>query len=513
MATTPTQEGMTAAPPAIMVIFGAAGDLTKRKLVPALYHLCATGLLPERFAMVGVSREQMDTEHYRDLLQREAKKHLGEEFTEDLWNHLIERCYYLHGDFRDPDGYRRLADKLGELDQQCQTPGNYLFYLATPPSLFADITTQLTSVGLTREQDGRWRRVIIEKPFGRNLESARALNHKLHQILEESQIYRIDHYLGKETVQNIMAFRFTNGIIEPIWNHRYIDHVQITVAESLGVENRASYYEEAGALRDMVPNHLLAVLSIVAMEPPISFDADEVRGEQSKVLRAAQALTPEEVLTHTVRGQYGAGMLPTGERVPAYRDEPRIAPDSNTETYVALRMMIDSWRWAGVPFYLRTGKRLPGRFTEVVVEYRHAPSRLFRDSLVKRQNVEPNRMVLRIQPDEGISLGFNAKVPGQAPQLSAVEMDFNYSDHFGDKPSTGYETLIYDCMKGDATLFKRADTVEIAWALMEPILDVWNALPPRNFPNYAAGTWGPKEADELLARDGRKWKICKSCSE
>jgi glucose-6-phosphate 1-dehydrogenase len=418
--------------------------------------------------------------------------------------------FYTPTDVKDPASFKRLSELLSDLDQQRGTSGNRLFYFSTPPTLYAPLTQLLGSVGLNRSSG--WTRVIIEKPFGHDLESMQALNKQVLEVFREEQVYRIDHYLGKETVQNILVLRFANGIFEPLWNRRYVDHVQITAAESLGVENRGGYYDQAGVLRDMIQNHLLQIFTLVAMEPPVSLEADAVRDEKTKVMQAVRPIESQHMDQFAVRGQYAAGAV-NGQPVKGYREEKNVNPDSNTETYVALRMMIDSWRWAGVPFYLRTGKRLPGRFTEVVVEYRHAPSRLFRDSLVKRQNVEPNRMVLRIQPDEGISLGFNAKVPGQAPQLSAVEMDFNYSDHFGDKPSTGYETLIYDCMKGDATLFKRADTVEIAWALMEPILDVWNALPPRNFPNYAAGTWGPKEADELLARDGRKWKICKSCSE
>lgn len=492
----------------IMVIFGAAGDLAKRKLFPALYYLSVAKRLPERFAVLGVSREDFSSENYRELMNTESRAHLGGNYSAEVWERLVKCCHYLQGDFRDPAAYEALAQKLCELDDECQTEGNYLFYMATPPAFFGDIAEQIANVGLAQESDGHWRRLVIEKPFGHDLQSARVLNRKLLGIFNERQLYRIDHYLGKETVQNFLTFRFSNGVIEPIWNRRYIDHVQITVAEPLGVENRASYYEGAGALRDMIPNHLLAVLAMIAMEPPISFDADEIRDEQAKVLRAVQPLTPEEVLTHTVRGQYAAGLMADGSQVPAYRQEAGVAADSQTETFVALSLMIDSWRWAGVPFYLRTGKRMPGRFTEIMVQYKHAPNTAFKNSIMRDKHVEPNIMVLRIQPSEGISLGINAKVPGQAMQLSPVEMDFSYDDYFGNEPSTGYETLIYDCMKGDPTLFKRADIIETAWQLVEPILDVWSALPARDFPNYAAGEWGPAAADELLQRDGRAWRIC-----
>lgn len=508
MLQTDTKNDALPAPPCIMVIFGAAGDLAKRKLFPALYYLSMANQLPEQFAILGVSREDFNTESYRDLMNAGSRTHLDGDYSQEIWDRLVQCCHYLQGDFRDSATYQALAQKLGELDVQCSTPGNYLFYMATPPAFFGDIAVHIAGAGLAAERDGCWRRLVIEKPFGHGLESARELNQTLLKVFDERQLYRIDHYLGKETVQNFFAFRFANGVIEPIWNRRYVDHVQITVAEPLGVENRASYYEGTGALRDMIPNHLLAVLAIIAMEPPISFDADEIRDEQAKVLRAIQPLTPEEVLTHTVRGQYDTGVMPDGAHVPAYRQEPGVAADSQTETFVALRLMIDSWRWAGVPFYLRTGKRLPGRFTEVMVQYKHAPNAAFRRSILKDQPVEPNVMVLRIQPREGISLGINAKVPGQAMQLNPVEMDFSYDDYFGHGPSTGYETLIYDCMQGDPTLFKRADIIETAWQLMEPVLDVWSALPPRDFPNYTAGDWGPTAADELLQRDGRSWRAC-----
>jgi len=353
--------------------------------------------------------------------------------------------------------------------------------------------------------------VVIEKPFGHDLASARAMNHVLHEVMEEHQIYRIDHYLGKESVQNILAYRFANATVEPIWNRRYVDHVQITVSESIGVEQRGSYYDQAGALRDMVPNHLMALLSVVAMEPSNSFDPDAIRDEQVKVLRAIQPFAPDDVLTHAVRGQYAAGRLADGRAVPDYRDEPEVSPQSNTETYAALKLNIDSWRWAGVPFYLRTGKCLPGRFTEIVVQFRNAPNVMFRDTLQGRADVPPNCLVLRIQPDEGIGMSFNAKVPGHSTQLGTVDMNFRYEDYFDNKPTSGYETLIHDVLIGDSTLFKRADHIEASWALVEPVIDVWSALPPRDFPNYVSGSWGPASADELLRRDDHAWRPCKLC--
>ena len=357
--------------------------------------------------------------------------------------------------------------------------------------------------GWRRKANGRWARVIIEKPFGRDLDSARDLNREIKQILEEKQIYRIDHYLGKETVQNIMVFRFANGIFEPIWNRRYIDHVQITAGEIVGVEQRGGYYETAGAMRDMVPNHLFQLVSLTAMEPPISFHADAVRDEQAKALHAIQIPTPEDVLSMAVRGQYGEGHI-GDEHMAAYRSEANVAPDSTTETFAGLKLRIDNWRWADVPFYLRTGKRLAKRTTEIAIQFKRAPFQLFRDTPV--ENLETNRLVLYIQPEEGLSLRFGAKIPGPIMHMGGVEMKFNYVDYFGRTPSTGYERLIYDCMLGDATLFQRADMVEAGWSVITPILDVWKALPPRSFPNYAAGSWGPKEADDLLARDGRWWR-------
>ncbi len=495
------------APAAIVVIFGAGGDLTRRKLLPALFNLERQGLIPEHFAMVGTDRVDMDHDQYRIQIGAGLKEFAGERFSAERWAEVMTKAYYLPGDFRNAASYEKLKTLLSQVDQEQGTPGNYLFYLATPPSFFGDIAAHLADTGLTRETDNQWRRIIIEKPFGHDLESAKALNDNLHKSFNEHQIYRIDHYLGKETVQNIMSYRFGNGTVEPIWNRRYIDYVQITVAEALGVENRASYYEEAGALRDMVANHLLAVLSIIAMEPSNNFDADAIRDEQIKVLKAIQPFEPEDVLSNAIRGQYAEGILDNGTHLHAYRDEPGIDTASSTETFVALKLKIDTWRWAGVPFYLRTGKRMPQRYTEVVIQYKHAPNMMFRDPGRKRQGIEPNQLILGIQPDEGISMTFNAKVPGIGLKVSKVCMDFEYEDYFDESTSaSGYETLIYDCLNGDPTLFKRADNIEVCWQLLQPILDVWNALPARDFPNYPAGSWGPPEADELLAREGHQWR-------
>jgi glucose-6-phosphate 1-dehydrogenase len=489
--------------PCAMVIFGASGDLTKRKLLPSLYHLAKKNLLPAEFALVGCAIEQMSEDEFRNRVRADLEEFGGAAKNCRFCEWLVGRLYYRVGDFRDPRTYQQLRSLLTEVDEKHRTGGNYFYYLATAPALFGDVISQLGAAGLADESNGHWRRVVIEKPFGRDLESARALNQRIAQVLQENQIYRIDHYLGKETVQNILVFRFSNGIFEPIWNRRYIDHVQITVAETLGVEQRGGYYDQAGGLRDMVPNHILQLVTLTAMEPPVSFHADAVRDEQSKILRAIQPFAPEDVLTRAVRGQYGLGTV-EGHGAPGYREEPSVAPDSHTETFVALKLAIDNWRWADVPFYLRTGKRLASRVTEVAIQFRRAPFVLFRDTPVGK--LTPNLLVLHIQPNEGISLRFGAKVPGIQVDIGAVNMDFRYQDYFGNEPSTGYERLLYDCMIGDATLFQRADMVQAGWSVVQPILDVWKALPARSFPNYAAGTWGPKEADDLMARDHRHWR-------
>jgi glucose-6-phosphate 1-dehydrogenase len=495
----PTREP---AGPCLMVIFGAAGDLTKRKLIPALYNLAKAQLLPKEFAVVGIARNEMTTEVFREKLCEDIPNFATERVDPALWDWLVQRLYYMTGTFSDEASYQQLGSLLAKVDKDHGTAGNYLYYLATSPTFFAEIIKQLGAAGLVSEENGQWRRVIIEKPFGRDLDSARALNRDITKTLRERQIFRIDHYLGKETVQNIMVFRFGNSIFEPIWNRQYIDHVQITVAETVGVEQRGLYYEEAGALRDMVPNHIFQLISLIAMEPPVSFAADAVRDEKAKVLRAITAINPEDVLTCAVRGQYASSL--NGGQAAAYRTEPNVAPDSTTETYAALKVMIDNWRWADVPFYVRTGKRMAKRVTEICIQFRRAPFQLFRKTPV--EHLTPNSLVLQIQPEEEISLRFGAKIPGPAVRMGSVDMDFRYSDYFGTTPNTGYETLLHDCMKDDATLFHRADTVEVGWAIVAPVLDVWKALPPRNFPNYLSGTWGPREADELLKRDGRQWR-------
>jgi glucose-6-phosphate 1-dehydrogenase len=389
------------------------------------------------------------------------------------------------------------------VDLERHTDGNYLFYLATAPKFFAHIVQQLAKAGLSTQENGRWRRVVIEKPFGHDLDSAKALNREIKGVLQENQIYRIDHYLGKETVQNIMVFRFDNAIFEPIWNRRYIDHVQITNAETVGVERRGGYFDNAGTLRDMVPNHVMQLLSLTAMESPVSFQADAVRNEQAKVLHSILPLNSDDVLQRGVRGQYGDGML-AGERVPGYRSESGVAPESRTETFVALKLTIDNWRWAGVPFYLRTGKRMAQRHTEIAIQFKRLPFELFRKAPFHK--LHTNTLVIQIQPVEGISLSFGAKIPGALLRVGSVDMSFEYSKYFGTDANTGYEVLLYDCMIGDATLFQRADMVEAGWTVVDPVLDVWKALPPRKFPNYASGTWGPSEADQLLEVDGRKWR-------
>src|SRR5437588_1275102 len=497
------QGALNTSPPCIMVIFGAAGDLTKRKLVPALYNLRESGLLPENFAIIGVARAEMDDEEFRRRLRDDMHEFAGDEVKTGIWKWLEERLYYLSGNFDDDQIYTRLKELLSKIDKERSAKGNYFFYLATAPDYFAPVVEKLGTIGLVREDDKQWRRVVIEKPFGCDLESAKKLNQEIKQVLNEDQIYRIDHYLGKETVQNILVFRFGNGIFEPIWNRRYIQCVQITAAEEVGVEQRGGYYEGAGALRDMVPNHLLQLVTLTAMEPPISFDADAVRDEQAKILHAIQHPSPEEAAARVVRGQYDAGEI-DGEKVVGYRSEPNVASDSRVETFVALKLLIDNWRWADVPFYLRTGKRLAARDTEIAIQFKRAPFMLFRNTPVER--LSSNRLVLHIQPDEGISLRFGAKVPGPTVSIGAVDMDFDYEDYFGDTPSTGYERLLHDCMVGDATLFQRADQVEAGWSVVAPIQEAWASEPAPDFPNYKAGTWGPKEADELLRSGGAEWE-------
>jgi glucose-6-phosphate 1-dehydrogenase len=497
------QDAMQVIDPCTVVIFGATGDLAKRKLLPAIYNLESRCLLPPQFKVVGVGRKPMTTEEYRDKTGGDLREFGTAPPDRQLWEGFAPRLFYTFGDLDDAGSYQRLQRTLSSLDGNDQAQPGHAFYLAVPPDAVTGIVEQLGEAGLLNEEAGGWRRVIIEKPFGRDLESAKALNRQLGAVLDEHQVYRIDHYLGKETVQNLMVLRFGNGIFEPIWNRRYVDHVQITVAETVGVEDRGAYYEQAGALRDMVQNHMFQLLALTAMEPPISFQADAVRGERVKILDAIHRCSAEEVRMNVVRGQYGEGVN-GNTPARAYRDEARVAPGSATETYVALKLFVDNWRWADVPFYLRTGKRLAMRATKIAIQFKRPPLLLFRNTPV--ECLEPNLLVVRIQPDEGISLRFQAKVPGAQMRLDTVRMDFSYADHFAIAPDTGYETLLYDCMTGDQTLFHRADSVEAGWAAVEPILDVVRSEPAALLHEYAAFTWGPKEADELIGRDGREWR-------
>jgi glucose-6-phosphate 1-dehydrogenase len=487
--------------PCAFVVFGAMGDLTKRKLLPSLYNLRANGLLPRDFAIIGVARRDLDEGAYRAEVARALRSFATREVDDAIWAEYTERIHYVKGDFEDPGTYRALGAALAHAAQRHATAGNALFYLATPPGEFCPIVRGLGAGGLVREDAG-WRRIVVEKPFGRDLESAAALNRELRSLVREDQIYRIDHYLGKETVQNLMVFRFANGIFEPIWNRRYVDSVQITVAEELGVEGRGDYYEGAGALRDIVQNHIFQLLTLVAMEPPSTLAAEAVRNEKVKVLEAIPSMTPEEVLRESVRGQHGEGVL-GGKRVPAYRAEPKVSPTSQTETFAALRLGVENWRWAGVPFYLRAGKRLPRRDTQISIQFRRPPLLLFQEAGIEQ--IEPNRLDILIQPEEAIRISMKAKRPGASIRVAPVKLQFSYSDFGGVPASTGYERLLHDAMLGDTTLFHRADMVEASWRIVSPILDVWATLPARDFPNYAAGTWGPPAAAELLARDGRRW--------
>ncbi|WP_045838003.1 glucose-6-phosphate dehydrogenase [Hyphomicrobium sp. 99] len=503
-----------------MVIFGATGDLTKRLVVPALYNLSRSNVLPEKFALIGVARSPGTSESWRDHLYDTMKTYVGNPVTEfdidridePAWKRIADKISYIEGDIGDPGLYEKLRGALDVAEKTRGTEGNALFYLAVGDRLFGPVIDQLGKAKLTdqhEDENGKhryWRRVVIEKPFGHSLESARKLNAQILRTLHEDQIFRIDHFLGKDTVQSIMAFRFANGLFEPIWNRDRIDHVQITVAETVGVEQRGTFYEETGALRDMVPNHVFSLLSMVAMEPPTSFDADAIRTKNAEVLAAVQ---PVE-LSCAVRGQYGAGTV-LGKKVKPYRHEPDVAPDSSVETYTALKLEIDNWRWAGVSFYIRTGKHLSKRLTEIAICFKQAPYTAFQYTPV--DTLRPNWLVLRIAPDEGISLQFEIKRRGPAVDLAAVKMDFNYNDWFAKEPNVGYETLIYDVMIGDPTLFMRADMVEHGWRIVQPVLDAW-AAKKADFPNYDSGSDGPKAADELLRHDGRRtWRPISRPSE
>jgi glucose-6-phosphate 1-dehydrogenase len=499
------------APPCTIVIFGAGGDLTRRLLMPAIYNLAKDKLLSDNFAIIAADRTPKPAQAYRDYLADGVRSFVSdtasggqpEPFDAASWDWVASRITHFAGDFTASDTYARLADLLKKSEADHQTRGNVVFYLAVAAQLFGTIIDRLGEAGLAAEKGGAWRRVIIEKPFGSDLASARALDAQILKVLSEPQIYRMDHFLGKETVQDIMVLRFANGIFEPLWSRDHIDHVQISVAETVGVERRASFYEATGALRDMVPNHVFQLLSLIAMEPPNSFDADAVRTEKYKVLEAVHPLDHADVRRAIVRGQYAAGTI-AGQAVAGYRDEPGVGTDSRTETYVALQLGVDNWRWAGVPFYLRTGKRMTRRTTEIAIQFKQAPFALFRDTPIDR--LTPNVLALQIQPDEGASLQFGAKIPGPEISLGGVRMQFHYKDYFKSEPSTGYETLVYDCMIGDATLFNRADNVEAGWEVVQPILDLWQNDKEVPVEPYAAGSDGPEAADTLLWRSGRRWR-------
>jgi glucose-6-phosphate 1-dehydrogenase len=490
--------------PAVVALFGATGDLAHRKVVPALYQLWRTNLLPHEFMLLAIGRRPYDEETFRAEIRGALEKYSRVlPLDEEAWKAFSHRIAYQRCDFDDPKGFDVLAKRLEDIDKEHGTRGNRLYYLATQPSAFSEIVAQLGRVGLDHEiHGGGWRRVVIEKPFGHDLESAHRLNKEVGRVFRESQVYRIDHYLGKETVRNLLVFRFANGIFEPIWNRRHIDHIQITVAESIGVENRGAFYEETGASRDFLQNHLLQLMSLVAMEPPATFEADPLRDEKVKVLRAIAEKSRHQIVRDVVRGQYGPGWV-AAQQVPGYRQEPEVDPESETETFIAAKLMIDDWRWSDVPFYLRTGKRLPKRATEIAIQFKEVPHKLFRESAT---DPEPNLLAIRIQPDEGIMLRFGAKIPGLGIDVRSVTMDFTYGSAFAVDSPDAYETLILDALLGDASLFTRADEVEEAWGIVDPIIDAWAEGPPPDFPNYEAGSWGPPEADELMARDGRRWR-------
>jgi glucose-6-phosphate 1-dehydrogenase len=487
--------------PTAVVILGATGDLANRKLVPALYNLFLEKRLPESCAVIGAGRRPMTSQEWREALRQgvDTFSRRGKA-DEAAWNAFAPALEYQQVDYSDPASFAALAALLDAKDKACGVKANRVFYLAMPPALFEPVIGQLGKARLAR--DRKRARIVIEKPFGSDLESARKLNKSLTAVFEESQIYRIDHYLGKETVQNILALRFANSLFEPVWNRRYIDHVQVTLAEAAGVEHRGGYYEGAGALRDMVQNHLMQVLCLVAMEPPVAYNAEEIRSRKVDVLRAIRPLSHEEVLRQAVRGQYGEGYV-LGQCAAAYRAEPGVAPDSSTETYAAVKLFVDNWRWQDVPFYLRTGKRLAGRVSEICIVFRSVPHQSFQS--LSAEQWEPNRLVIRIQPDEGIMLVFQAKLPGEQMRLSPVAMRFDYKESFHAGPPEAYETLLLDVCRGDATQFMRADQLEIAWSVITPILEVWGSVQPTDFPNYGAGSWGPQAASNLIAQDGRNW--------
>ena len=489
--------------PCLMVIFGATGDLTRRKLLPALYNLKLEGLLPHPFGVVGAARRPIGDDGFRKSQREGIERFSRQGLDEDLWSSFAGALTYSPCSFDDPEGYRLLAEHIEKRESELGTGGNRLYYLAVPPSAFPVILKRMDEAGLNRPgKEGAWCRLVVEKPIGTDLATAGDLNGIINRVFDEGDVYRIDHYLGKETVQNLMVFRFANAIFEPLWNTKYVDHVQITVAESIGVEGRGGYFEEAGITRDMVQNHMFQLLCLTAMEPPVSLDADAIRTEKVKVLQALRPLTVEDVRDHTVRAQYGEG-ISGGATVPAYRQEPGVDPDSTTETYVAMRLFIDNWRWAQVPFYLRAGKHLPKRLTEISLQFRDVPHHLFRQGSAEPV---PNILTLRIQPDEGITLTFDAKKPGSATRIKPVSMNFAYEGSFERSTPEAYERLILDAMLGDSTLFIRRDEVEGSWAWIDRLLEGWNREGGSAPAEYTSGTWGPGEADVLMARGGRTWK-------
>ena len=489
------------AEPCTVVLFGASGDLAKRKVIPAMYDLATHNALGPRYAILGFARTAMTEDAFRAGLG-EAAKTISEAGPIDpqKWNEFASNLFYCTGDYGSPEAYAQLCKRLTELEAAKNLGGNRLFYLSTPPEVYPDIVQQLGRACIARPTSpNSWTRIIIEKPFGRDLASAKALNQIVLGVFDEKQVYRIDHYLGKDTVQNLLVLRFGNGIFEPLWNRNYVDHVQITASETLGVERRGGFYETAGALRDMIQSHVLQLTSLVAVEPPAAFDATAVRNEKLKVLQSIRPFNLEMVAQSVIRGQYAPGKL-DGQPLAGYREEPGVNAASKTETFVSGKLLIDNWRWAGVPFYIRTGKRLAKRSTEIMIQFRSAPHIVFRE-----REVEPNRLVLNIQPDEGISISFGAKRPGTEMSIGNVTMDFSYLEGFGESTRSAYATLLNDCVRGDATLFDRGDSVEAAWSLVDPILDVWSAARTATVPQYPAGSWGPRESDLLLERDGRRW--------
>ncbi len=488
--------------PCAIVLFGASGDLARRKIFPALFDLASHNCLAPSFRLLGFARSPMTDDAFRETSSEFLPKPGADSAATDSFrNEFVQRLHYVTGQYDDPTSYQNLAARLEELDREGQLGGNRLFYLSVPPEIYAPVIEQLGKANLARPRNEKsWTRIIIEKPFGRDAKSARELNQRVRNVFEESQIYRIDHYLGKETVQNVLAFRFSNGIFEPIWNRNYVDHIQITAAETLGVERRAAFYETAGALRDMVQSHVLQLTSLVSLEPPSAFEATAVRNEKIKVLQSIRPFTRDTIWRDVVRGQYGPGLI-DGKAVPGYRQEPGVKPDSRTETYVAMKLSVDNWRWHGVPFYLRTGKRLSRSLTEIAIQFRQAPHLVFQG-----EELHANLLVINIQPDEGISLSFGAKSPGAQMHIRPVTMDFSYRKTFGGKPGSAYSTLINDCIRGDATLFDRADSVEAAWDLVDPILQAWSTSAPPPFPNYASGSSGPRAAGELTTPEDHRWR-------